>query len=469
MKFYNREEELRSINRFIDQSAKKSFLLVFAGRRRIGKTRLVSEALAGVRYLDFFVPVKEKGLVLSEFKAEVAEKLGYSPEFPTVESFLEYLFTQKDNLCIFFDEFQNMLRVDEGFFHSFQKYWDKYKDQKKFRVFISGSYVGTIKRIFQDKKAPLFGRADAFFKIRPLGLPTILQILTDLGIKEPEQQFLLYGIFGGIPRYYEFIETASSRNFWGLIEELFTNEGSVLVYEGKNILIEEFGKRYKLYFSILEAVAHGKTSLTGIADTIQQKPGTITKHMILLEDYYEILGRKYPITEKKSKKSRYGFNDYFLQFWFRFIQHNWNLLEENQRGLLLEIVKRDFSQYFGWVFEQIVQEFIYLANKSKVFGEQFEAVGSWWDKGKEIDIVAFNEHQRSILFGECKWQASVNAKSIIAELAKKTEHVQWYNGKRKECFAVFAKSFSKRMTAFEGRPVLCLDLVDMINILISTP
>ena len=102
MKFYNREKELEILKNIIDSSKKKSIMVVMSGRRRIGKTRLINEALKKIHYLDFFFPVKEKGLVLNEFSKEVRKKLGYSPEFQNFESFLEYLFTQKNNLFIFF-------------------------------------------------------------------------------------------------------------------------------------------------------------------------------------------------------------------------------------------------------------------------------------------------------------------------------------------------------------------------------
>ncbi|OYT43761.1 MAG: hypothetical protein B6U88_00080 [Candidatus Aenigmarchaeota archaeon ex4484_56] len=94
---------------------------------------------------------------------------------------------------------------------------------------------------------------------------------------------------------------------------------------------------------------------------------------------------------------------------------------------------------------------------------RFTKIGKWWHKDKEIDILALNEKTKEILFAECKWQNKVNALKIAKELAEKTQYVQWHNNKRKETFAIFAKSFSKRINEYEGRKVYCFDLKDLEN------
>jgi hypothetical protein len=72
-----------------------------------------------------------------------------------------------------------------------------------------------------------------------------------------------------------------------------------------------------------------------------------------------------------------------------------------------------------------------------------------------------NENTKEILFAECKWQNKVNALKVCRELAEKANYVQWENEKRKEIFAIFAKSFSKKIKEFEGRKVCCFDLRDI--------
>ena len=68
---------------------------------------------------------------------------------------------------------------------------------------------------------------------------------------------------------------------------------------------------------------------------------------------------------------------------------------------------------------------------------------------------------KEILFCECKWKEQINAEQIAKELNEKAKYVYWYNDERKEYFAVFAKSFSKKIKEFEGKKVYCLDLRDI--------
>ena len=62
------------------------------------------------------------------------------------------------------------------------------------------------------------------------------------------------------------------------------------------------------------------------------------------------------------------------------------------------------------------------------------------------------------MFCECKWQSEVNAKKICKEFAEKARDLGWYNSERKEYFAIFAKSFKRKISEFKGKKVFCFDL-----------
>ena len=472
MKFYNREDEMTLLKSYYSLKNKKSVFIVIAGRRRIGKTRLVRESLKQQKYLDFFVSIKEKGLLLNEFSQEIKQKLGYSPEFRSFEEFLSYIFNTQDNLIISFDEFQNIDKIDRSFISSLQKYWDRFKDTKHFVIIVTGSYIGMIKKIFQNKKAPLYGRADCFLKLQPLSYKISLEIMDDLGIKDKRCKIQLYGILGGIPRYYEFLENIpdlSKKNVLEIIHELFLNKNSMLPFEGKNMLVEEFGKRYRIYFSINESISRGKNTLTDIANAIYQKPTTIPKHLLALEDYFEIIKRTYPVTDKISKKSRYMINDYFLLFWFYFIYKNIRYFEEDTREYVSREISEKMSVYFGPVFEQISKEFLINLNKHDELTFSFDKIDQWWGYYREdnirmnleIDLIALNENTKEIGFFECKWQDlnTERALKILEELKRKAGYVEWNNNKRKEYFGLIGRKIRDKSNLRE-KGFLVFDLDD---------
>ena len=103
MKFYNRKQELKLI---LNELKKKKTFIVLYGRRRVGKTRLVEEALKNINHIEFFVPRKRLTPALSYFKQKLIEQEGYSPTFTSIDEFLEYIFRNIEK-PIFFDEISN--------------------------------------------------------------------------------------------------------------------------------------------------------------------------------------------------------------------------------------------------------------------------------------------------------------------------------------------------------------------------
>ena len=130
---------------------------------------------------------------------------------------------------------------------------------------------------------------------------------------------------------------------------------------------------------------------------------------------------------------------------------------------MLSLIKRDFNSHVGRVFEDVCKQ--YLEQKKLA---PFTRIGAWWGNARdeetkekrteEIDVVSIDENTKTILFAECKWQENVNAASLLDSLKKKTSNVVWCNEERKERYALFAKSF-KRKIVEEG--VYCIDARDL--------
>ena len=69
-----------------------------------------------------------------------------------------------------------------------------------------------------------------------------------------------------------------------------------------------------------------------------------------------------------------------------------------------------------------------------------QKIGRHWDKDVEMDVVALNETEKKILFGECKWTNQKMDVRILNELKRNAATVDWHLGKRKEYFILFSKS-----------------------------
>jgi AAA+ ATPase superfamily predicted ATPase len=90
------------------------------------------------------------------------------------------------------------------------------------------------------------------------------------------------------------------------------------------------------------------------------------------------------------------------------------------------------------VFEDVCREYcLELMRDGKM---RFTSVGRWWQRNEEIDIVALDEENREIYFGEAKWSRKPVGIDILEQLKNKAALVEWNRGKRKEHFILFSRS-----------------------------
>ncbi len=434
MRFYDREREMESLRKALKLSRSRLVVVTITGRRRVGKTRLVREFFKreGVDYLDFFIPVKSEKLILEDFSRELRAKLGYSPRFETFSEMFEYL-EVADVEAVFFDEFQNVLRVNPAMAFDLQRFIDRNRD-KPLLIILSGSYLGMMRKLLTSRKAPLYGRSTLFVELQPLRPRWVFEMLKDFGITEPVHQVEFYGIFGGIPKYYELLEVFEADNPLNLVVDA-VRYSTLLTAEGEGLLMDEFGKAYRTYFSILDAIASGKNRLVEIANAVGMKPGSITKYLEALEDYYGIITRERPILG--GRRSRYVISDYFLNFWFSLIEPNRRQVEAGDFNAFRRNLEGKFPEFFGRVFERVVLDLLHDLNGELI---TFDSIGPHWGRNYEIDLVAINREENIATFIETKWKTNVDGPREIGRLIAKAQNAPWRGEKR---YLLIARGFRR--------------------------
>jgi AAA+ ATPase superfamily predicted ATPase len=366
-----------------------------------------------------FVSRKREATLCAEYAQIISKMLGTSvPDgYITFARLFERLMeigeTRKFNLVI--DEFQEFVNINESVFSDIQNYWDQYRHRSNVNLIISGSVYSLMQKIFQNSKEPLFGRADNIIKLSPFDLSTIKTILSDFYPQYTNDDLLaLYTFTGGIPKYIELLCDGGKLSVKNMLSFML-RENSPFIDEGKNLLIEEFGKNYSTYFSILSAISGGKTTQVEIEQSIGgESIGGYLKRLI--EDY-NILTRVRPILAKPGATAvRYEIQDNFLQFWFNYLDRYRSLIEMKNFEALLEIVKANYPTYSGQILERYFkQQFA----ESKKFME----IGSYWEvegNQNQIDIVALHIEKQKALAVEVKRQRR-NYKP--EDFARKIEHL----------------------------------------------
>ena len=421
MEFYDRTNELAELQRIQNLSfSDHSRLTVVTGRRRIGKTSLIMKSVEVLPTVYLFVGRKAEATLCSEFIPVISQSLDtFVPaEIRTFRSLFQYLMELASNKAfnLVIDEFQEFYNINESVYSDMQNIWDAYRRKSKMNLIVSGSIYSLMQKIFQSKKEPLFGRADNIIKLSAFDLSTLKDIMRDYRSGYTNDDLLaLYSFTGGVPKYVELFCDNQILSVDEMIS-FMVRENSPFTDEGKNLLIEELGKNYATYFSILSAISGGINTQPGIEAALGDKSigGQIKR---LIEDY-NIIVRQRPILAKEGSQTvRYEIQDNFLRFWFNYFDRYRSLIEIKNFVGLQSIIKKDYPTYSGIMLERYFKQ---------QFAESFQyrAIGSWWElKGyqNEIDIVGLKLEKNQAVVAEVKRQKK-NFKPEL--LVAKTEHLK---------------------------------------------
>ncbi len=395
MKFYNRERELEFI--------RKHTRVAVLGRRRVGKTRLVEEGLEN--YVKLFVPRdKSKKLIARDWIREIRESGIFMPDTENLTEILEFLFRQ--DVEIFIDEVQNLLKVDKSLLWDLQRLVDKYKGKK---VVITGSYISSSKKMLLDYKSPLFGRF-VILRLRELEPRVVFQILSDLGY-DIEDSFKFWSVLGGIPKYYEVLEREGCppEEFF---RKYFLEYPRPFSEEIRMMLKEELGKEYKHYFSIIEAISVGSNTMKRISEYTGIKMESLSRYLNDLLREYEIVGR---IKSFYRRKSLYYIRSNDVNFWARFFWKNIEKIETLEERDVIEEFSKEIGSYYSRAFERFCMDVLREMGYGKISKD--------WKEGEyEIDIIAEKEgvvHFFEVKFSKVSQKEYKRLKENLKALAKR--------------------------------------------------
>lgn len=427
MKFYNRKSELAELARIRELSINNhSRLTVITGRRRIGKTSLIMKSVEDMPTVYLFVGRKNEASLCAEFIPIISQSINsFVPtEINTFRSLFQYLMELSTNkpFNLIIDEFQEFYNINDSIYSDMQNIWDTYRKKSKMNLIVSGSVYSLMQKIFQDKKEPLFGRADNIIKLSAFDLNTLKDIMKDHHSTYKNDDLLaLYTFTGGVPKYVELFCDNNKLTVNEMIS-FMVRENSPFTDEGKNLLIEEFGKNYATYFSILSAISGGINTQSEIEARLGNKSlgGQIKR---LIEDY-GILNRHRPILAKEGSHTvRYEIKDNFLKFWFNYFERHRSLIEIKNFKALKEIVQLDYPTYSGVLLERYFKQQL---SESL----EYRTIGSWWEpKGKqnEIDIVGLKLEKNKAVVIEVKRQKKNFKPKLLNEKAKYLKTKLLYN------------------------------------------
>lgn len=401
LRFFAREKEISKLHSIRALSKETSQMTVVTGRRRIGKTSLILKSLEGHDHLYFFVSRKAEEELCNDYMTEIAEKLkipmlGHINRFSDIFSYLMEL-SKTRPMTVFIDEFQDFLKVNKSVYSDMQRIWDLNKDESKMNLILCGSINTLMHKLFRNHKEPLYGRQTAQMNVKPFTPSVLKQILSEYNPDYTNEDLLsLYLYTGGVAKYVEQFVNNDCLTAPRMLDAIM-EEDSLFLTEGKTILIEEFGKDYGKYFSILSLIANGHNTRSDLESILKTEIGGYISNLC---NDYGLIAKHQPLLEKSPNKSmRYTIDDHFLRFWFRFLFKYNYMIEIGAFNKLRQIIERDYTTYSGHVLES------YFREKLIEQGD-FTMLGYWHDrKGEnEIDLIAVDEIDKRVVFHEIKRQ-----------------------------------------------------------------
>ena len=422
MKFYDREEEIETLREIEESSEHFAQMTILIGRRRVGKTTLLKNAYASSnKVLYFFIAKKNELLLCEEFTNETEEKLSLT--LGTFKNFAQ-LFkalmvqSQSKHFTLILDEFQEFANINPSLFSDIQNIWDTYKDNSKINLIFCGYIYSMMKKIFENEKEPLYGRATSKIVVKPFTISVIKKIMSDFHPNYKNEDLLtFFMITGGIAKYVEQLVMNRAFTKKRILDTVF-KDSSFFLDEGRAVLVDEFGKDYGNYFSILTLIASSKTD-RGDMESMMNMP--VGGYLERLEKDYNLIKRNRPFGSKEgSRSNKYLIDDNFLNFWFRFIYKYRSAIEIGNLEYVRNVVERDYETYSGLILEKYFRSVLIEA-------KQFSEIGNYWNKKgeDEIDLIALNDMEKRLVFYEVK--RNKNRVSIPLLEQKSKEIVRKYS------------------------------------------
>lgn len=405
MKFYGRQREAEILRRCQEAVLKgASCFTVVTGRRRVGKTRLISETLPreGMPFVYVFVAqTKSAEQNLQEFAQAVAEafNLDAPPQLHSFEQALDFVFKRAKTqpVTLVLDEFQNFQTVESTFFESLQKLWDLNQNKMQLLLVTSGSVTSAMRQIFEDGQAPLFARQNTMLWLQPFVPAMVKRIFSDFSPDYTGEELLtLYELTGGVANHMQvMLEQKLATKTEEMIARLFESSDRTFS-DASAALIAEFKGNLSVYFDILRLIAGGVTARSELQSKFKTD---ISGYLQRLELVYRLIERVEPLGNNGSQRQRIRFEltDELVNFWFRFVEPRQRYMETGWNERVYQACLKEFPTWSGRCLERFYRRHFASCGL-------FTDVAPWWDKkgDNEIDLIAADDLDKKIVFAEVK-------------------------------------------------------------------
>ncbi len=390
--FVGREEELKRLNDIFISDNQMN--VVIYGRRRIGKSELVKEAIRRTKIDSIYYQAKESSIEnnLNSISKLISSKFNLGNViFRSFEDIFTYLFELNKSFVFVIDEYPYLSTLEKGMDSILQSVIDKYNNKSKIKLVLLGSYIDVMSKI-NNYNRPLYGRFNSIMFLKQLNYQEASLFYPNVDL---ETKVKYYSVFGGVPYYLTLINPDMS--FEENVNNLIINNNSQLSNFVELILSMELRKINNANL-VFEAIAAGKTRFSDILSFFNKALSSAQLSQILntLVDM-DLINKTTPINDSKnSRRTYYSISDNMIDFYYRYIYRNLSkrhIMTEEQ--FYDEFIDDDLkTQFVPKKFELIAREYLKIENRRGNINPLLHDLGKYWynDPIKkvngEFDIVS---------------------------------------------------------------------------------
>jgi uncharacterized protein len=378
-------------------SDKSEFVVVY-GRRRVGKTFLIKNALgkhinfemSGIKDGDMRDQLENFADKLSEFsKTEVGKPSTWMQAFALLRKYLSNGGTKKKK-TIFLDELPWIDTDKSKFLGMLGHFWNDWAAYNNVLLVVCGSAASWMIKNVLDNKGGLHNRATQYVPLQPFSLAETELFLQSKNIKANRYQIVeLYMALGGIPYYLDLLKSDQS----------IAQNIDRLCFDPNGFLREEFGRLYKSLFdkaenhiAVVKALASKWKGLSRneiAALTGMNNAGSLTRVLEELERSAFI--QSHPPFGKKKKGVIFRLTDNYSLFYLKVIAQQGGMRPKN---VFLQIFgSPDFRVWCGYAFENTC--FTHYRQIASALGiaailhefSSFQFAGDETNEGIQIDLL----------------------------------------------------------------------------------
>jgi AAA+ ATPase superfamily predicted ATPase len=379
LEFVNRESELGEL----DRSRQQGGLLVVYGRRRIGKTRLLTEWLRPHEGLYSQAIEAQRDLQIQQVYQDLRTGLETQIVPKTWPELLEILSLQKRPWVLCLDEFPYLTTTDTSLPSQMQK-WVDHSLPSRCLLVLAGSSHHMMHDLFLHRSAPLYGRATKLLHVEPMDYAAFCKACREKPLDM--ESFEKFACVGGIPKYWEYVEPG--QDVVRLAESLYFDFAPYMEQEPQRILRDE-GVVGLNALTVLEAVGRGAERSSEIAGRLGTAQTNLSRLLQQLLDT-SILNRELPFGEsvRSTKKTLYRIQDPTMRFWFRVYSPHQTLWRTYSTAQKRELI----HGHAATVFEDACRA-------------RFPGAQRYWERNVELDLVAPDpDDGKRLLVAEVKWR-----------------------------------------------------------------